>query len=63
MTATTSLKTVYDLGNNKTESKIYHNFNPTASDADVAAVAAQINNLQNKAVKEVIRIDSKQITE
>lgn len=63
MTATSSIKTVYDLGNNKTESKVYSNINPAASDADVAAAAAQINNLQSKAVKKVMRIDSKQITE
>lgn len=63
MAATCSLKVKYNLGNDKTETKTYGNISPSANDADVAAVAAQINNLQNKVVEAIYRVDTKQIGE
>ncbi len=56
--ANSKVKIVYDMGDDKTESKTINNVNPEADSTDLADTIDLFTALQDRAVKEVQRIDT-----
>ena len=56
--ANSKAKIIYDMGDNKTETKTINNVNPEAGSAELADTISQFTALQNRTVKEVQRVDT-----
>ncbi len=59
MAAGRKVKAIYDMGDDKTESKTFNNINPESDDTALMTMVNQLTGLQNRTVKSVECTDTR----